>query len=543
MNAKQIRELAENVFGKRSSLLSLWQEQSENFYPERADFTFKRYLGDDFAGNLTTSYPVLCRRDLGDQIGQMLRPTQKSWFNMVPLDLRREDNEAKRWLEWATGTQFRAMYDPHSMFERAEKEGDHDYSCFGQDVISVRLNRNRDAFLYRCWHLRDVAWIEDDEGKVCPIFRKWKPSAQTLKRLSDSSSSFTIHEDVEKASREKPFEEFNCLHMIVSADMYDDKARGLPYWSIYYDCDHDKLMEAVPTWNKEYSVERWQTVSGSQYAYSPATVAALPDARLLQAMTYTLLEAGEKVTNPPMIATEGAVRSDVAIYAGGITWADYEYDERAGEVLRPMNIDASGMPLGIDMARDTKSMIAQAFYLNKLRPFLPTQDKQMTAFQAGQIVAQYIRDALPLFAPMESQRNAQICELTFDLGLRNGLFGSPLDMPRSLRGADIQFRFSSPLHDAIEAQKLHKYRELIAVTSETMALDKSVVGITDWQGAFRDAINGNQTPAKWLRSEIQVKEMHEVQQEQEAAQQMLTTLQQGADVAKTAREAMEPLPA
>jgi hypothetical protein len=76
MNAKQIRELADNVFGKRSSLLSLWQEQSENFYPERADFTFKRYLGDDFAGNLTTSYPVLCRRDLGDQIGQMLRPTQ-----------------------------------------------------------------------------------------------------------------------------------------------------------------------------------------------------------------------------------------------------------------------------------------------------------------------------------------------------------------------------------------------------------------------------------------------------------------------------------
>jgi hypothetical protein len=45
-------------------------------------------------------------------------------------------------------------------------------------------------------------------------------------------------------------------------------------------------------------------------------------------MTLTLLEAGEKFTNPPMIAVQEAIRSDVAIYAGGITWVDKDYDER-----------------------------------------------------------------------------------------------------------------------------------------------------------------------------------------------------------------------
>ena len=53
-------------------------------------------------------------------------------------------------------------------------------------------------------------------------------------------------------------------------------------------------------------------------------MAALPDARLLQAMTYTLLEAGEKTTNPPMVVTKGAVRSDVSIFAGGLTWSPYK---------------------------------------------------------------------------------------------------------------------------------------------------------------------------------------------------------------------------
>jgi len=80
MQAKELAELAEDLFGKKSPLNSLHQEIAENFYPERADFTAKRPLGTDFAANLMTSYPVTCRRDLGDQFGTMLRPTARPWF-------------------------------------------------------------------------------------------------------------------------------------------------------------------------------------------------------------------------------------------------------------------------------------------------------------------------------------------------------------------------------------------------------------------------------------------------------------------------------
>ena len=48
-----------------------------------------------------------------------------------------------------------------------------------------------------------------------------------------------------------------------------------------------------------YVIPRWQTISGSQYAVSPAAVCALPDARLLQSMALILLEAGEsRLTRP-----------------------------------------------------------------------------------------------------------------------------------------------------------------------------------------------------------------------------------------------------
>lgn len=50
-----------------------------------------------------------------------------------------------------------------------------------------------------------------------------------------------------------------------------------------------------------------------------------------------LVERGPEPDPPkpePLIPVQEALRSDVAVYSGGITWIDAEYDERLGEALR-----------------------------------------------------------------------------------------------------------------------------------------------------------------------------------------------------------------
>lgn len=536
MKAKDLVELGQNLFGKRTALLSLWQEQSENFYPERADFTYQRFLGYDFASNLQTSYPILVRRELGDQIGTMLRPTNKTWAHMVPVDERPLDNDSRRWLQWAENVQRRAMYDRRSHFTVATKQGDNDFATFGNTAIQVRLNRDRDGLLYRTWHLRDMAWMEDENGEICAIWRKWKPDARSLKQLFGNR----VHADVEKAIEQNlPFTEYECMHIVVKKDMYTGdetlerrftEGRSQPWFSIYYDVDHQHLMEAVNQRHKEYVIARWQTVSGSQYAFSPATVAALPEARLLQAMTYTLLEAGEKATNPPVIATQDVVRSDVALYAGGITWIDRDYDEKMGDALRPLTQDLRGLPVGVEMQQDQRQVLIQCFYLNKLT--LPQRAPEMTAYEVGQRIQEYIRGALPLFEPMEMDYNGGLCEETFDLLMANGAFG-PIDtIPDRLRGAELGWRFESPLHDAIDAQKGQKFLEMKQLIAEAAMLDQSVAAIPDAAEALRDALNGIQVPAKWMRSEVQVDDIRRQQEAARQAQETLAAMQQGSEVAE-----------
>jgi hypothetical protein len=533
MRVQDLRDIAEGLFSKRSSLLLLWQEQAENFYPQRADFTFQRVLGTDMAGNLMTSYPILCQRDLQDQIGTMLRPTAKEWFHSTIMDDSVLDNDSRAWLQWADRIMRRAMYDRAAQFQKAMKEGDGDYSAFGNAVTSIRLNKNMDGLLYRTHHLRDVVWREGADGIVNLIARRWKPTARDLFYLFGNRCDPKVSTLITQG---KPFEEIDCLHFIVEAELYDGHAGRNPWFSIHYDVVHDHIMEEVPTWHKEYAIERWQTVSGSQYAYSPCTVAALPEARLIQAMTYTLLEAGEKATNPPMVATHDVVRSDVAIFAGGITWVDRDYDERLGDALRPLTQDLRGLPFGAESQRDSRALLSACFYLNKLS--LPARGgPDMTAYEVGQRVQEYIRGALPLFEPMETERNGQICEMTWQLLFRHGAFGSPYAMPKKLHGQETQFTFQSPLHDIIDAQKATTFQEMSGLIAQAVQLDQGIAAIPDAVTAIRDVLNGIGVPAKWMRSEVQTKDIQRQQQAAQNAMQTLQALQVGSGAVKNLADA------
>lgn len=533
MKLEQLKERADKLFADRGQLVTLWQNLAENFYPQRADFTTKRSIGEELGSDLMTSYPVIACRELSNTFSGMLRPKNKEWFQVSINHEESLDHDGRLWLERATKIQRRAVYDPVAQFVRATKEGDHDFAGFGQCVISTELNRDRTALLHRCWHLRDVAWLEDSEGKICMVARKWRPYAIDLVQQFPKTASAALKKKAEKT----PYEQVDVMHIVCAGSHYveDEKLGRFPFVSTFIECSKCELLEQVGQKINMYVIPRWQTVSGSQYAYSPATVVALADARMLQSMTAILLEAGEKAVNPPMTARENVLRSDVAIFAGGITYVDQEFDERSGRALELLTNDKSGLPLGLQMQQDMRIQLASAFFLDKVRA--PRADKVMTAFEYGQLMEQYIRDALPLFEPMEVEYNGRLMENDFELLLNNGAFG-PLDqMPESLSGAETQFKFKNPLQEALDSQKATILQQGRIIVAEGIALDPSVGTIVNVKKSVRDALKGIGTPEDWLRSEDEVQAIEQAEAQRQQQAQLLASLQQGADIAETASKA------
>lgn len=526
-DAKSLKERGDRLFSAKMSFDRRNQDIADQFYPERADFTVTRDIGDDFAGHLMTGYPVMVRRDLGNSIGAMLRPKGQNWFQARADREEREDHDAKLWLEWATATQRRAMYDHKAMLTRAAKETDHDFATFGGGVISVDVNRRDTALLYRNWHLRDVAWEEDAYGQICAVHRNWKPTVSQLCRYFPAK----VHEKIKERLEKEPHEKVDVRHIVIRSDEYDGPGFRQPWASLYIDLENDHAMEEVGSWTRRYVIPRWATVSGSQYPYSPAAVVAIPDARLIQAMTLTLLDAGERAANPPMIGVAEAIRGDMNIFAGGFTAIDAEYDERLGEVLRPLVQDKSGLPNGFDMSDRIAAQIREAFYLSKLS-LPPMGGPDMTAYEVGQRVQEYIRQALPLFEPIEEDYNAALCDMTFETLLREGGFGGPDRIPESLRGSDVRFTFESPLSQAAEKEKGQRFLETKAMIAQAVEIEPSARYTVDFGAALRDALSGSGTPEGWLRSEEDVQAAFQQEKQAQEAAQLLAGAQQGADVAQ-----------
>jgi|AGTN01.3.fsa_nt_gi Bacteriophage head to tail connecting protein. len=534
--AKALIEQGDQLFSKRLTFLSLLQEIADNFYPERADFTVSRTLGEDFAANLTTSYPLLMRRELGNSFSAMLRRQDMEWFRITVDREERLDNAGREWLEWATSVQRRAMYDRQSQFVRATKEGDHDFAAFGQCVISEEINYRDTALLYRCWHLRDLVWCEAHDGSIGERHHKLKPSVRWLAKQFGKDK---LHQNLQNALDKNPLQEVCCRRIVIPSEDYGDgKFSRFPWVSIYVDTDNQCVIDERGSPTGVYVIPRWQTVSGSQYAYSPAVVAGLPDARLLQAMTLTLLEAGEMAVRPPMLAVQEAIAGGVKLYAGGITQVDAAYDERLGEVLRPVTQDIRALPWGLELSREKQEMLASAFYLNKLRAMPP---KEVTAYEASKWWQDWIREAVPLFEPMESEYNGALCDQTFEDLMRVNAFGAWKDIPQSIRGSEVRFKFQSPLSDAIDRQKGQKFVEAKALITEATQLDPSTTATIDARIALREALSGIGIPAKWMRDEEAVEAHAQQLAAQQQMQQQAAVIQQGAETAKTAGEAEQAL--
>lgn len=521
---KEILKQAERSFSAKAQVDQLHQEIALNFYSARSDFIDDLDLGEEFASHQTDSFPEMVRRDLGSAIGSMLRPSDRQWFKpFVDDDAVESDQVAQAWLDYSGKVLARILADPRAQFRRAASEADHDFAAFGQAVISCNFNRERNGLLYRTHHLRDVAWCEGYDGAIDRVFRKSKGAVRNAAvQFGEAKLPQAWREMLDKNDQQ----EVTVYHAVMPASLYPGERKFPAPWVSVYLTDTADVLQETGDGVMPYVIPRWQTVSGKPYAVSPATIIALPNARLIQRMMLTLIEAAEKSVDPPLVATHEVIKSDVDLSAGGVTWVDLEYDERMGAALRPLEL-GKNVGLGIDLINRQQEMLARVFYLDKLR--LP-QGQAKTAYETARLVEEYVRNALPLFEPMEDEYNARLLDVTAQRGFLAGYFGPVDDIPPMLKGRNIQFRFANPLRESLEKAKLVSFQDTANLLAQIMQVDPAAPQELDIRAMFRDTVRATGAPAKWLKSDEAVAEGRAMARQQAEAQQAMAGMSQLADV-------------
>ncbi|CAN7293916.1 portal protein [Neorhizobium sp. LjRoot104] len=547
---RDLLEIDGRMFAAKESIDSLHQEIAEFFYPERANFTQEITYGQEFASHLTDFSPVLIRRELGNAIGSMVRPADREWFKAATSnpDVARRRGPSM-FLEFMTTVNRSILYSNDSNYRRAAGQNEQDFATFGMGWTQVSYNKARDNLMFRTHHGKDCAGSEGPDGRVDHVHRKCDMTAHAMAYWFGESE---LPQPVKNALKKKDTtSKFKLRHIFIPVDKYEPY-RKFPKgakWADVYVTEGGKILQEQPAFTFDYIVDRWQTVSGMFYAFSPATIIALPQARMIQRMAMSIIEAAEKTLDPPVIAMEDVVTSPIDLSSRGVTYIDSEYDERLGPAIR--TVDFGKNPgLGVDALTDARGLLADAFYINKLQPMAALQGRDITAYQASQVVQEYIRNALPLFEPIEDEWTGRTLDLVTEKVMRAGGYGPvdangvPVDMPEELLGQNLVYEFNNSLKEARDRQTINAFHESGDLIAKAMQLDPTMVVEVDVRQSFRDAFQS--VPgghADWLVDAEQAAQSRAQAQAAQAQQSMMQQVGQGAEVAGQVGNAAQQLQA
>ena len=109
-----------------------------------------------------------------------------------------------------------------------------------------------------------------------------------------------------------------------------------------------------------YVVPRFLKATGEVMGRSPAMV-ALPDVKMLNLMSKTIIQAAQKMIDPPLLVPDDGFLLPIRTQPGGLNF----YRAGSRDTITPLNTGAN-IPIGLSMEDQRRQAIRSAFYVDQL---------------------------------------------------------------------------------------------------------------------------------------------------------------------------------
>ncbi|MCR4295387.1 MAG: portal protein [Elusimicrobia bacterium] len=425
----------------RSTWLGHWEDLASVMHPRRVGFITAPTAGEQRNQNLYDGTPMQAARGLANALAAMLRPDNQKWF-FIKTATDRVDGEAKDWIANTEERLRKELDDPKVRFREATGECDLDLAVFGTGVIYAGESERLGKLLHICVHLKDAVVIFGEVGDPEGIFITYMyPLRVARDKFGEDKLSEVSRRKLAEANPNLD-EKIECLHAVLPRKEGRVGAllsQNLPYADIWIEVAAQHELKVKGFNEFPFIVPRFDTSSGEDYGRSPGMI-ALPDANTLQAMGETLLIAGQRAADPPLLVPNDGTLDAPNVFPGGLAPYDVDIAKDIGRLpIAPLE-GGRNMPLTRDMQQDMRSQVFNAFYKNILN--LPVDGPQMTAEEIRARKEELIREVGPVFGRQETGYSAPLIERNFKVMLRAGAFDP---IPEALLGTSIRFEYESPV--------------------------------------------------------------------------------------------------
>lgn len=495
-----------------------FQELADYMLPRKADITRKRSRGEKRTENIFDGTALQAVDLLSASLHGMLTSGSTPWFH---LDMKDEnlgrDDAVREWLQMSSNSMMRAFN--QSNFETEIHEMYVDLVVFGTGCMFVEMDKGTLRFSTR--HISEFYIQENQYGLVDTVFRKYKsPVRQVVQRFGIDNLSDSLRKKFDK----KPDEEVELLHVVLPRiNRNPDKEDNLnmPFASVYIDLLTDTIISQGGFEEFPYIVPRFLKATGETMGRSPAMI-ALPDVKMLNLMSKTIIQAAQKQIDPPLLVPDDGIILPVRTQPGGLNF----FRSGSRDMITPLNTGGN-IPIGLSMEDQRRQAIRSAFYVDQL---LSGSTPNMTATEVVQRQEERMRVIGPVLGRLMNEMLRPLIDRVFALMLRNEMLSIP---PESLQGRDVDIEYVSPLARVQKSSSLNSTMKALEILLP-LAQQIPVGDHLDPDGLVRHVTDSLGVPKSTLRTSAEVKKIRE---ERAAAQQEQMERQMEQEDVNTAMQA------
>lgn len=526
MDGKQIIRRHASLWGAQANFRTYWDQLSYFVMPAQATFLGQVSEGLKRTERLFDSSAVMANERFAAAIESMLTPRSQIWHDLAPEDDDiADDPECKAYLDRVKQQLFAMRYRVGANFSSQTHENYLSLGGFGNMVLFVDDAVNHaDIFrdsgpgtLYRAIPMQETVWECDHTGRVCALYRCFKLTAeQSVSQFGDKCP-----EKISKMAGTDNTETYEFIHY-VGPNKAQTRARGpagMPFESVYV-LKADALeidRSGYKCW--PFGIGRYSMAPSENYGRGPA-MASFPAIRTLNEEKKTVLRAGQKSVDPPILLYEEGVLEAFNQRPGA---ANYGMLTADGTPLAAPFENKANIPLGLELMQLEKGDINDAFLVS-LFQFLSQRTDTMTAAEVYARQAQVATMLAPAMGRQQSEYLGAIIHRELQVGFDSGVFDSCGPMPDKLRrrGGAYKVEYTSPLSRAARAPQATAIIQTLQSAGEMAQLDPSVMLRFDLDAASQEIADINGMPAKLIRTDEQVAAL---KQQQEAEKQAAAVTQ------------------
>lgn len=489
------------VSGRRDNWNTHYQELADYMLPRKSDIVKKRSRGEKRMELIYDGTALQSVDLLSASLHGMLTSGATPWFHldMMDADIGR-DEEVQAWLEDTSTRMIRCFN--RSNFETEIHEMYVDLVVFGTGCMFVEMDDMMLRFSTR--HISEFYVQENQFGIVDTVFRKYTvPVRQAIQRFGLDN----VTEHLRKKFEKNPDEDIDILHAVlprINRDPAKKDNKNMPFASYYIEMETKKLLSESGFEEMPYVVPRFLKATGEVMGRSPAMI-ALPDVKMLNLMSKTIISAAQKQIDPPLLVPDDGFILPVRTQPGGLNF----YRAGSRDTITPLNTGAS-IPIGLNMEEQRRAAIRSAFYVDQL---LSGATPNMTATEVVQRQEERMRVIGPVLGRLMNEMLRPLIERVFGLMLRNDMLATP---PEILQGRDVDIQYVSPLARAQKSSSLNSTMKALEILLP-LAQAVPVLDHLDPDGLVRHVTDSLGVPKTTLKTQAEVNQARQQQAEAQAA--------------------------